>query len=96
MTTTVTPPLAEQRPHTIEIHGHAIPDEYAWLQRRDDPAVVPYLEAEDVYKRQGQRLSSLSAGQRLQVVQLLAAIRATARGTDGLDPLAGGHVLRCV
>jgi oligopeptidase B len=43
------PPLAEQRPYTINMHGHTIPDEYAWLQRRDDPAVVPYLEAENAY-----------------------------------------------
>ncbi len=43
------PPLAEQRPHIISMHGHEIPDEYAWLQRRDDPAVVPYLEAENAY-----------------------------------------------
>jgi oligopeptidase B len=49
MTATLTPPAAEQRPHTITAHGYAIPDEYAWLQRRDDPAVVPYLEAENAY-----------------------------------------------
>lgn len=49
MTSTLTPPAAEQRPHTIHIHGEAIPDEYAWLQRRDDPATLAYLEAENAY-----------------------------------------------
>ncbi len=41
----------------------------------------------------GQRFGPLVAGQRLQLVQLLAAIRATAGGADGLDRFAGGHVL---
>ncbi len=44
-----TPPIAERRPHTISWHGETIEDEYAWLQRRDDPAVRAYLEAENAY-----------------------------------------------
>ncbi|HMQ31552.1 MAG TPA: oligopeptidase B, partial [Chloroflexaceae bacterium] len=49
MTSTLTPPIAERRPHTISLHGETIEDEYAWLQRRDDPAVRAYLEAENAY-----------------------------------------------
>jgi oligopeptidase B len=46
---TTTPPRAEQRPHTIALHGDQIPDEYAWLQQKHDPAVLAYLEAENAY-----------------------------------------------
>lgn len=49
MPSSLTPPRAETRPHLIDIHGEAIPDEYAWIQRRDDPALLPYLEAENAY-----------------------------------------------
>ena len=45
----IEPPRPEARPHTIALHGAAIPDEYAWLQQRDDPALIPYLEAENAY-----------------------------------------------
>lgn len=49
MAATTTPPRAETRHHTIHLHGDTIVDEYAWLQRRDDPAVRAYLEAENAY-----------------------------------------------
>ncbi len=49
MSTTLTPPVAEQRPHTFEIHGEVMSDEYAWLRRREDPDVIAYLEAENAY-----------------------------------------------
>lgn len=49
MTATLPPPAAATRPHTIHLHGDAIADEYAWLQRKDDPAVIAYLEAENAY-----------------------------------------------
>ena len=45
----IEPPRPEARPHTIALHGAEIPDEYAWLQQRDDPALIPYLEAENAY-----------------------------------------------
>lgn len=49
MTATVTPPVAEQRPSELHIHGDTIVDPYAWLEDRNDPAVLAHLEAENAY-----------------------------------------------
>lgn len=45
------PPKAEPRPGAIRLHGDVIPDEYAWLEDRDDPTVIAHLEAENAYAR---------------------------------------------
>ena len=43
------PPLAEPRPHELEMHGDVRVDEYYWLREREDPEVIAYLEAENAY-----------------------------------------------
>ena len=43
------PPVAERRPTVIEAHGDRRVDEWAWLRDRDDPALLPLLEAENAY-----------------------------------------------
>ncbi|MCA9756092.1 MAG: S9 family peptidase [Candidatus Eisenbacteria bacterium] len=43
------PPMAERRPHRMEIHGHARVDDYYWLRERENPDVIAYLEAENAY-----------------------------------------------
>jgi oligopeptidase B len=43
------PPMARQVPKEIEKHGHVRVDEYYWLNERDNPDVVAYLEAENEY-----------------------------------------------
>ena len=43
------PPRAAQRPHRLEAHGDVRLDEYHWLNQRDDPEVIRYLEAENVW-----------------------------------------------
>ena len=48
-TETLTPPAAEVVPKKLEKHGHIRVDDYYWLNRRDDPAVIAYLEAENAY-----------------------------------------------
>jgi oligopeptidase B len=45
------PPLAKTIPHSFEKHGHIFTDEYAWLQNKDDPDVIAYLEAENAYAK---------------------------------------------
>ncbi len=40
-------PNAKTIPHTFEKHGRTFVDDYAWLQNRDDPEVVAYLEDEN-------------------------------------------------
>jgi oligopeptidase B len=46
---TATPPAAEVEPVKLEKHGDIRVDDYYWLNRRDDPAVIAYLEAENAY-----------------------------------------------
>ena len=44
-----TPPIAEQRPHLVVVHGDTIEDPYFWLRNKADPAVRAYLESENAY-----------------------------------------------
>ena len=44
-----TPPVAPVVPANLEKHGHVRTDNYYWLNERDNPEVVAYLEAENVY-----------------------------------------------
>jgi oligopeptidase B len=49
------PPDAEQRPYTVKApHGAERQDEYYWLRddKREDPAMLAYLEAENAYADQ--------------------------------------------
>lgn len=41
------PPVAPIRPTVLRHHGVVRVDDYHWMNRRDDPAVVAYLEAEN-------------------------------------------------
>jgi oligopeptidase B len=43
------PPIAKQIPTERVKHGDTVIDEYAWLQQKDDPETVAYLEAENAY-----------------------------------------------
>lgn len=43
------PPVARMEPHKLEAHGHLRTDDYYWLNGRDTPEVMAYLEAENEY-----------------------------------------------
>ena len=43
------PPVAEKKPVKLERHGDVRIDEYFWLNERDNPDVIAYLEAENAY-----------------------------------------------
>lgn len=43
------PPVAKAVPTRLETHGHVRVDDYYWLNDRDDPEVIAYLEAENAY-----------------------------------------------
>jgi len=45
------PPVAGIQPHTMEIHGHTRVDDYYWLNQRENPEVISYLEQENEYLR---------------------------------------------
>jgi len=42
-------PIAKKIPHIIEKHGHERTDNYYWLNERENPEVIAYLEAENAY-----------------------------------------------
>ncbi|MFH2054288.1 MAG: S9 family peptidase [bacterium] len=42
-------PVAAVRPHQLTAHGDVRVDNYYWLNQREDPEVIAYLEAENEY-----------------------------------------------
>ena len=46
------PPKAEKKPKILSIHGDNRIDDYYWLNERDSPKVIEYLEAENKYYEQ--------------------------------------------
>ncbi len=63
-------PVAEKRPMELERHGHVRVDDYFWLNQRDNPEVIAYLEAENAYT---DRLMAGYEGLRERLVQEMAA-----------------------
>ena len=47
---TLDPPVAKIIPKELTAHGHTRIDNYYWLNQRDNPDVIAYLEAENTYK----------------------------------------------
>ncbi len=45
----VPPPVAEKHPEELTIHGHTRIDNYYWLNDRDNPEVIGYIEAENEF-----------------------------------------------
>ncbi|HEY7411840.1 MAG TPA: hypothetical protein VII13_13930, partial [Vicinamibacteria bacterium] len=44
-----TPPVARRHPHTLEIHGDRLSDDYFWMREKGTPEVEGYLNAELAY-----------------------------------------------
>lgn len=47
--TTPTPPLAAKKTKTLQYPGGEYQDDYAWLRDREDPDLIPWLEAENAH-----------------------------------------------
>lgn len=45
------PPVAKILPHELQIHGDRRIDHYYWLNQREDPEVIQYLEDENAYTK---------------------------------------------
>ena len=50
--TEITPPFAKIIPHTLSTHGQARTDNYYWLNQRENPEVIEYLNQENDYYQQ--------------------------------------------
>ncbi len=48
-TTLATPPVAKKIPKQLEIHDDTRTDNYYWLNQRENPEVIAYLEEENAY-----------------------------------------------
>ena len=46
------PPTAKKVPKELSIHGHTRTDNYYWINERENPDVIAYLEAENAYTKQ--------------------------------------------
>jgi oligopeptidase B len=44
-----TPPTAKVIPHTTDLHGQKLKDDYFWLKDKKNPETIKYLEAENAY-----------------------------------------------
>jgi len=45
-------PLASKKPHLLETHGHKRQDSYYWMNDRENPEVIDYLNAENAYLKE--------------------------------------------
>ena len=48
----IKPPVAKIIPHALEKHGHTRIDNYYWLNQRENPEVIDYLNQENEYYQQ--------------------------------------------
>lgn len=49
MTRNITPPIAPKKPHQLDKHGNIRVDDYYWLNERENPEVIDYLNQENAY-----------------------------------------------
>lgn len=42
-------PVAPKTPHDVTVHGDARSDDYFWMRQRDDPRLLPHLQAENAH-----------------------------------------------
>src|SRR5437660_10928982 len=45
----LSPPVARKVPHTVQLHGETLSDDYFWLRNKGTPEVEQYLHAEAAY-----------------------------------------------
>ncbi len=50
-TTDILPPIAKKKEHKLTIHGNTRIDNYYWLNERENPEVIKYLEEENAYTK---------------------------------------------
>lgn len=78
------PPVAKKISKHLQTHGHTRIDPYYWLNQRDNPDVIAYLEAENRYTQ-----SMLQPAQELQE-KLYHEITGRIQKDDSSPPLCSG------
>jgi oligopeptidase B len=80
MTETITPPLAAVKPKTLEKHGDARTDNYYWLNERENPEVIDYLNKENDYYK------SMTAGSKQFQADLFEEMKGRIKEDDSSVP----------
>ena len=73
-------PQAAKKPKTLTAHGHDRQDDYYWLNERENPEVIAYLEAENAY------FEERTAGQQALREELFAEIKGRIKEDDSSVP----------
>ncbi|MCC5935534.1 MAG: S9 family peptidase [Balneolales bacterium] len=74
------PPVAQQIPVELTMHGHTRIDPFFWMNDRDNPAVIDYLNAENDY------LSAMMAHTEVFQESLFSEMRARIKEDDSSVP----------
>ena len=78
------PPAAQRIPHERTFHGDTVVDEYAWLEEKDNPETIAFLEAENAYTE------AMTAGQADLREAIFGEIKARTKQTDLSVPTRKG------
>ena len=70
------PPAARRIPRDRTFHGDTFADEYAWLEEKDNPETIAFLEAENAYTE------AMTAGQADLREAIFGEIKARTQETD--------------
>lgn len=74
-TVSAQPPMATKQPHTTDIHGYTLKDDYFWLREKSNPEVIKYLEGENAYTEEV--MKPTKALQETLYTEMLARIKQT-------------------
>lgn len=80
MTETISPPLATVKPKQLEKHGDVRTDNYYWLNERENPEVIDYLNKENAY------YNAMTAGQKQFQKDLFEEMKGRVKEDDSSVP----------
>ena len=81
------PPVAKKIPVVTSLHGEELVDNYAWMRNRQDPDLLPHLDAENEYTDAYMRLSAALQN------KLFAEMKARIKEADESAPFQRGKYL---
>ncbi|MBR7801115.1 S9 family peptidase [Undibacterium fentianense] len=81
---TLSPPIAAKAQWSEVRHGETVTDDYRWLQKKEDPNVIAYLNAENDYT------AALTAGVQPLADKLFAETKGRMKETDLSVPVRRG------